>query len=211
MAVALVTLPCTVGSDPGHHPGPSGPVALASYKRAEPTLPRKLPLVPIEFTAFDATQQGAYDQIILAAARDWDLDPFILKGLLRVESGFDPKITNKDTGAAGIAQFMPSGRAAVTRIRRLRDRKAPGFSHKDALDPEKAIPAAAELLAFLRDKYGLLPALNAYNTGRPYRHVRGFVLEIVKWSNRYRTEAGLWPLPCPKKQRLADRPRQPEA
>lgn len=196
-ALLLVALPCTVGSDQGHHYEPPGTVLLASLKRAEPTLPLPSPSEPIEYLSFAATQHDVYDHIILAAARERRLDPFILKALLYTESKFNPK-AESPKGAIGVAQFAPSGRGAVTRIRRIKNRNAPSFTHNDALDPAKAIPAAAELLEFFRDRYGLLPALNAYNTGKPYMHVRGFILNIVRVSNQYRVFGGLPPVKvCP--------------
>ena len=151
--------------------------------------------------AFQATQRGALDPLILNSAAQWGLDPFLLKGLLLVESGLLPTITNPRSGAVGIAQFVPSGRWAVTRIRRLRDPRAAVFTTAMALDPHQAIPAAAELMAYLIAQYGRDRGLNAYNTGKPLQHTTTFLLSVIRQANRLRTAAGLWPLPAPQPRR----------
>ena len=126
----------------------------------------------------------------------------MLAALLQVESGWQAWRENPRTGAAGIAQFMPSGRQAVMTIRRLRGAPRP-FTQAHALDPHQAIPAAAELLVYLQDRCGTLDrALGAYNSGR-CGGVRGFRARVWHWTNRLRTQAGLPPLP------VAAPPRRP--
>lgn len=166
----------------------------------------------IEFIAFGVTQADKYDQIILTASREWGLDPFMLKGLLYVESGFDPTIVNKTSGAAGIAQFTGGGRSAVRNLRKRRGVKNPNFTLEHAKDPSKAIPAAAEILSHLIDLYGRDGSLAAYVSGPSGgravsrrglwvmgKRVRWYVLEVIKQCNRLRTEAGLPPVPGPKR------------
>ena len=74
-----------------------------------------------------------------------------LTRLIWRESIFDDNAVSP-VGAEGIAQFMP----ATARLRGL----------KNSFDYREALPAAAEYLAFLRDKFGNLGlAAAAYNSG----------------------------------------------
>jgi soluble lytic murein transglycosylase-like protein len=179
---------------------------------AAPPAPASAPAEPLEIRVFRATQPEPLDPVILAAAVRWGHDPFLLKGLLYTESRLRRDIVNPRTGAAGIAQFTASGRRAVGFIRRARG--ATGrFTQANALDPVDAIDAAAEVLDYLRDRYGLDGALAAYNagpaTGRLVRRlgywgardrVGGFLLVVLRHANRLRTEAGLPPLPPPPRR-----------
>ena len=154
-----------------------------------------IPAEPFEQRAFRLTQTDRYDVLILDAARTWDLDPFIFKGLLFYESGFQPRKINPK-GAAGIAQITAGGRVGVRNVRCLRG-VCRAFTLQDALNPEKAIPAAAELLAHLRRTCGADRMLSAYNTGNCKARVRVFVTMVTQHTNRFRTLGGLPPLPVP--------------
>lgn len=109
--------------------------------------------------------RGQWGAAITYYAKAAGIDPHVLASLLWHESGMDPSARNKRTGAAGIAQFMPAGRAAVERIRKARG--VPWrFTLADAMNPFFAIPAAAELLAYLETRCGsALRAVAAYASG----------------------------------------------
>lgn len=93
-----------------------------------------------------------YDTIFEAAGQKYNIDPALLKSQALQESGLDPKATNKDTGAAGIAQFIPS--------------TAQSLGLKDPYDPQQAIDAQARLMAENLKRYGNVPdALSAYHGG----------------------------------------------
>jgi hypothetical protein len=85
-------------------------------------------------TQYDTTTTP-YDELIAQSARQYGVDPIILKRLIGTESSFRPDVISKDGRDYGIAQInqvhLDSGR--VTR--------------EQALDPNFAIPFAAELLA----------------------------------------------------------------
>lgn len=132
-------------------------------------------------TIFLETQQGPFDDLILAAALRWKLDPFLLKGLLDNESELDPSRVSKRSyashggrrllvsgGAVGIAQFTAAGVRGVNRLRARRRRRGARLLFFDldrARIPEEAIPAAAELLAHLINRYGRDGGITAYNAG----------------------------------------------
>jgi soluble lytic murein transglycosylase-like protein len=199
----------------------AGVLALSPlYADAAPRAPASAPAEAIELRVFRHTQQERFDPVILDAAIRWRHDPFLLKGLLYTESRLRHDIVNPRTGAAGIAQFTASGRHAVALLRRARGAKGP-FTQANALDPVDAIDAAAEVLAYLRDQYGLDGALAAYNAGpgagsavlrRGYWAARdrvgGFLLVVLRHTNRLRTEAGLPPL-APPPRKPAKRPPLP--
>ena len=192
----------------------------AAPPRAEPhgvSAPASAPTESLEIRAFRTSQRDKFDAVILAAAIQWKHDPFLLKGLLYTESGFRYDIVNRRTGAAGIAQFTPGGRRAVSYLRRARGVRG-HFTQAHALDPVDAIHAAAEVLAHLTDLYGPDGGLAAYNGGpRAGRQVQrlgywdarkrvgGFLLTVLRHANRMRAEAGLPPLPPPPPR---DKPKQ---
>ena len=90
-------------------------------------------------------------QMIESAARSSDLPVELFTRLFWVESRFRTNVTSPK-GAQGIAQFMPD--TAVER----------GLTNP--FDPEEAIPAAAKLLADMKQAFGNIGlATAAYNAG----------------------------------------------
>ena len=90
--------------------------------------------------------------LIRAAAERYNLDHGIFRRQLVAESGLDPNIVNRRSGAAGIGQFMPA--------------TAQGLGI-DPLDPNQAIPAAAQYMRQNLNRFGgdYTHALAAYNWG----------------------------------------------
>jgi soluble lytic murein transglycosylase-like protein len=185
LLAVFYTLLLTLGFNP--HPA-SQP---ASAPATQPARPLTL------YETFRLTQEDTYDHLIVTAAEDWQLDPFLLKGLLWYESKFQPDIVNPTSRAAGIAQFVREGLRGLKRIRKLRGSDEP-FTRRDAFNPEKAIPASAELLSYLTRRWGALGAIKHYNGGRSKDY---FLIQVLKHTNRYRTAAGLPPLPGPRPKR----------
>jgi len=132
-------------------------------------------------------------------------------------------------GARGIAQFTTDGIHAINEAREKRYRvgeRVRPLRKDDVWDPEIAIPAAAELLATYIDRFGRDGGITAYNSG-PYAgklvakhgfyrarhsgklsrlgttHLQGhrFLLNVLRWTNRYRRAAGLERLPKPRDRR----------
>lgn len=184
-----------------------GAAGAPTVKRARPpqirpasqpaSQPASLPVVASlnELGVYRLTQRGEHDLAIAEAAERWRVSPWLLRGLLYHESRLEAGAARSDTGARGIAQFTPSGAAAVGRLQRARGvPRREAFSYAMVLDPRVAIPAAAELLAYLRDVCGgLWCALAGYNTGNVRAVVTGFVRAVERHSNRFRTLAGLPP------------------
>ena len=97
------------------------------------------------------SKETAYDTIIAQAAEKYDLNPAVIKAVIRVESSF-----NKDAvshcGAMGLMQLMP-GTAKDLKV-------------TDAFDPVQNIFGGAKYIRAQLDRFGdIRLALAAYNTG----------------------------------------------
>jgi soluble lytic murein transglycosylase-like protein len=93
-----------------------------------------------------------YGAEITAAAQRNGLDPALLAGLIKQESGFDAN-ARSSAGAVGLTQLMP-GTAA-------------GLGVNNTLDPAQAIEGGAKYLKQQLDRFGgdVARALAAYNAG----------------------------------------------
>lgn len=102
-----------------------------------------------------------YDAAIITAANATGISPKVLKSVLISESSLNPKATGA-AGELGIAQFMPATWAEESR--KFWGETLPPEA---AYDPYKAIPVAANYIAWLlrqtRGEYAA--ALAAYNGG----------------------------------------------
>jgi soluble lytic murein transglycosylase-like protein len=125
-----------------------------------------------------------YDAMIAQAAQANGVDPALLKGLVRQESGFDPTARSA-AGATGLTQLMPSTAAAL------------GVT--DATDPQQAIEGGARYLRQQLDAFGgdTAKALAAYNAGPaavtryggvpPYAETQQYVTRVLGYANEYRS------------------------
>ncbi|ARU23740.1 hypothetical protein RSSE_c3359 [Ralstonia solanacearum] len=92
-----------------------------------------------------------YSDIIQAAAKRYNVDPALIRGVIATESGGDPKIKS-NVGATGLMQIMPS------------NYKALGIS--DATDPQQNIFGGTKLLSQLLDTSpDVVTALRRYHGG----------------------------------------------
>ena len=90
--------------------------------------------------------------LISAAAHRHNVDPALVKAIIMIESGYDPKAVS-ERGAVGLMQLMP--------------RTADAFGVKDIFDPAHNIDGGVKYLSHLIDHFeGNLPlAVAAYNAG----------------------------------------------
>ena len=98
-----------------------------------------------------AIAQLAYGPQIIAAAKQNNIDPRLLAGLVQVESAFNPNAVSS-AGAAGLTQLMPgtAGDLGVT----------------DRFNPMQNLMGGAKYLRQMLDMFGNVPAaLRAYNQG----------------------------------------------
>jgi soluble lytic murein transglycosylase-like protein len=145
-------------------------------------------------TAASARTGGAtpFGAEIDAAAARYGIDPALLKGLIRRESGFDPS-ARSGAGAVGLTQLMP-GTAASLGV--------------DPTDPAQAIDGCARYLKQQLDRFGgdAAKALAAYNAGPgavakfggipPYAETQSYVRSVLAFADQYRGTAGTAALPA---------------
>lgn len=101
-----------------------------------------------------------YDHIILEQARERDLDPSLVAGVIWAESGYRPAVTSS-AGAVGLMQITPDTAAWIA------GKLALDPESLDLTDPQTNITLGCWYLRFLADKFsGQLPELlAAYNAG----------------------------------------------
>lgn len=125
----------------------------------------------------------AYDDLIQQAAQRHGVAFALIKAVIRVESGFNPRAVSKK-GARGLMQIMPINDAAL--------------SLADPFDPSQNINAGTRYLRQLLDRYdNKLPlALAAYNAGPdavdryrripPYAETQDYVQKVMSLYSRYK-------------------------
>jgi soluble lytic murein transglycosylase-like protein len=111
-----------------------------------------------------------------AAAARHGIDPGLLRGLVRQESGFDPR-AHSSAGAMGLTQLMPA--------------TASSLGVTDPYDPAQSLDGGARYLRQMLDRFGGDPAkaLAAYNAGPgavarfggvpPYAETQNYVRNIL--------------------------------
>jgi soluble lytic murein transglycosylase-like protein len=152
------------GDAPAATPGAPSPAMAAPVPEPQATLPQAT------VTEID------YPSLIASAAARHRVDAELLKCLLEVESGFDPRAVSPK-GAMGVAQLMPE--------------TAHDLGVKNPFDPVEAVDAAARLLHDLLERSGgrFVPALAAYNAGQgavtrygglpPYHETYAYIERIL--------------------------------
>ena len=124
---------------------------------------------------------SAYSEIIESAASKYGVDPALLKGVIRAESGFNANAVS-NTGAQGLMQLMPSTARAL--------------GCGNAFDPEKNVEAGAKYLKQQIDRFGSVEkALAAYNAGPgavikyngvpPYKETQNYVNKVLSYRDSY--------------------------
>ena len=121
---------------------------------------------------------------ITAAAKRHGVDPALLAGLVKQESGFNPNAVSP-AGARGLTQLMPGTAASL------------GVS--DPLDPAQALDGGAKYLREQLDRFGgdVARALGAYNAGPgavqrhggvpPYAETQNYVRAVQANAADFRT------------------------
>ena len=126
------------------------------------------------------------DHVIQQSASRHQVDPDLVRAIVRVESNFNPYAVSS-RGAQGLMQLIPA--------------TAQRFGVRDAFDPRANLEGGVQYLRYLIDLYGgdLELALAAYNAGEnavsryngvpPYRETRNYLRKISRiypldWQNR---------------------------
>lgn len=122
-----------------------------------------------------------YDPYIKQASHDWDLDPALVKAVIKVESNFDPHAVSPK-GALGLMQVMPDTGAR--------------YKVNDLMSPVANIQAGSRHLSYLLKRYpNQKLALAAYNAGEetvdqyggvpPYGETQRYVAQVLQYQQRY--------------------------
>ena len=118
----------------------------------------------------------AYDDLISEAAQAYEIDPNLIKAVMRAESAFDSTVVSR-AGAQGLMQLMPA--------------LSEEFGVTDPFDPRQNIMAGTKYLRWLLDRHkGNIPlTLASYNAGPaivakyksvpPFRETRDYVKKIT--------------------------------
>lgn len=126
-----------------------------------------------------------YSPLIEKAARKYNVDPNLVAGLIKQESGFNPNAVSK-AGAMGLMQLMPG--------------TARSLGVRDPMNAEQNIDGGTKYLRQMLDKFGgdVKLALAAYNAGPgavakygnkipPYRETQHYVKAVTANAESIRT------------------------
>lgn len=117
-----------------------------------------------------------WDEMIAASAREFGVDPILVKCMMLVESGFNPRAVSPK-GAKGLMQLMPKTAAAYGVI--------------DVFDPAQNIRGGVRYLNFLLNLFNgnLNMAIAGYNAGEgavarygtipPYNETQDYVRKVL--------------------------------
>ena len=168
--------------------------ALSSYRNAAGAVPQDSPgistqvlaaseISPGTVTVESRAVPGTIDELVGKASRRYQVDPGLIKAVIKAESNFNPNAVSP-AGARGLMQLMPG--------------TARGLGVTDSFDPEQNVMAGTRYLRQMLDRYdgNLESALAAYNWGPGNVDKRGSFLPretrdyLVKVKSLYSDYAG---------------------
>ena len=130
----------------------------------------------------------SYEKDILRAAKQHDVDPDLVKAVIKVESNFNSSAISRK-GAMGIMQLMPD--------------TAEGYSVDNPFNPKENIDGGTKYLKKLIEMFGgdLKLALAAYNAGEnavikygfripPYNETIDYVEKVLMHYNNLKENSG---------------------
>jgi len=120
-----------------------------------------------------AYQIGATSQIltlITSKANSWGLEPALVKGIVKVESNFNPKAKNPADPSYGLMQITP---ILAQDYGRVKDWRNPTQAEINMLyEPAWNLDIGCPFLSKLMKKYSFGPAVQMFNVGE-YGYISG--------------------------------------
>ncbi|MDX1384677.1 MAG: lytic transglycosylase domain-containing protein [Thermoanaerobaculia bacterium] len=132
---------------------------------------------PMGFSSEQPVPDSPHGASIHAAAKRHDLNPELVRAIVRCESQYDPHAVS-EMGARGLLQLMPDTAARF------------GVSPDELSDPERNLEAGVRYLSWLNERFdgNLRHVLAAFNSGEgsvdrydgvpPYSETRRFVARV---------------------------------
>ncbi|MBN2372613.1 lytic transglycosylase domain-containing protein [bacterium] len=142
----------------------------------------------VYFIQPDSAEEMILDRIIMRVSRIFDMDPALIKAIIKAESDFNPNAISV-AGARGLMQLMPQT-ACIMDV-------------KDPFDPEDNITGGTRYLKYLLNRFDndLEISLAAYNAGETaviknggipeYKETMGYVQKVLKYYSHYKKQAWL--------------------
>ncbi len=147
-----------------------------------PPVPRSMGSVPVprvqDVPVAPALVAPAHVEALIAkAAEAHDVDPNLVRAVIKVESAYKPK-ARSHKGAMGLMQLMPA--------------TAREYGVRNAYDPAENIDAGVRHLRSLLDRFEVRLAIAAYNAGAgavqrfggvpPYKETRDYVRKVLAFA-----------------------------
>ncbi|MDI9570616.1 MAG: lytic transglycosylase domain-containing protein [Pseudomonadota bacterium] len=132
-----------------------------------------------------AEDASKYDEVITQTAKRHDVDPALIKAVIKAESNFNHRAVSPK-GARGLMQLMPS--------------TAHALQVPDSFHPESNVEGGVKYLRYLMELFrnDLSLALAAYNAGEnavikhrgipPYRETQNYVQRVLSHYRQYREQ-----------------------
>jgi soluble lytic murein transglycosylase-like protein len=191
--------------------GSSAPASSAA-PRTEPAASK----TPLANYLWQHPNLRKFEPILLQAAKDFELDPALLKAVMAAESGFNPNAVSPK-GAVGLMQIMP---ATAERYGLQDDRKK--TVEQKLTDPKVNIRLGAR---YLRDLHKLFPSkpdlvIASYNAGEgavqkyrntipPYPETRNYVQVVSEFYRLYKPAAAALKVAIAEGMRIEEDPQAP--
>lgn len=162
---------------PSTTPAPATISAAPGAPAAIPAAPA--PAAPAAPTA-QPTGRERFDEVIALASRTYDIPEAFIRGVIEVESGYNPRALSR-VGAMGMMQLMPG--------------TARDLGVTNPWDPEQNIMGGTKLLRWLANRFDgdMVKVLSAYHAGggvtsqkdgTPYVGTDGYVRKVLKHFHR---------------------------
>ncbi len=182
--VSILTLPSLSQHKVRHHFPDEGPAKARAEKPQPPSqikaiLHRERQRLP---NAAKKPEQ-LFDPLIRKAAKRYDVDPALVKAIIRAESGYNPKAVSR-RGAKGLMQLMPG--------------TAKALGVEDCFNPEHNIEGGVKYFAELLERFNgnVQLSLAAYNAGSrkvrlyggvpPFRATRYYIKRVFEYYSLYK-------------------------